>query len=248
MKVFRKLFFLALCLLGFATHAEELTYMVKPGDTLSKIALTYRTSVDTLVGTNAIADRDLIHPKQKLNIVLPERKVAVSSHRAIATERVVVVHTSPQSEVTIRPHGVSSSDDVVLVETSLYTCTIRPSGSPHCEAKTVLGQIEQVISTTTRAATTIKDPLPLRVEREVETENFSDLANIDLESSVTFSVVKDLFPFSLNDARTKRRASIRKFLRTYLGPPHDLARMEDVLLDAPFPSPSLKPTRGEFKD
>lgn len=248
MKVIRILFFMALCLMGFATHAEEVIYTVKLGDTLSKIALAHRTSVDTLVETNSIANRDLIHPKQKLSIVLPERRVAVSSQKQAVVSPAIVAHASLQAEsVKVQSRDISSN--AMLVETSLYTCTIRPSSSPHCEEKAVLGHNEQVVPASVAIPT---DHLPLSVSQDVmadmRAETQMDLENIDSASATMFSVVKDLFPLSLNDTRTKRRASIRKFLRTYLGPPHDLARMEDVLLDAPFPSLSLKPTRGEFKD
>ncbi len=224
---------MALCLVGFATHAEEVTYTVKAGDTLSKIALTYRTSVDTLVETNTIANRDLIHPKQRLRISASERVVVASSQKVAATSRSFEA-VPPTEAVVVKAPVVKTPNNTQTVETTLYICTIRSSGSPHCVEKAMLGQHEQVISTSVTPPTNI---LSLDVPRDVSAETLTDRADIDTVSVLSFSVVQDLFPLSLSDTRTKRRASIRNFLRTYLGPPYDLAQMEDVLLDAPFPIP-----------
>ena len=44
------------------------TYTVKDGDTLSKIAEQYGTTVDELVELNDIEDPDMIHPGQELKL------------------------------------------------------------------------------------------------------------------------------------------------------------------------------------
>lgn len=43
-------------------------YTVKKGDTLSGIAMKYKTKVDTLVKWNNIKNRNLIYPGQKLRV------------------------------------------------------------------------------------------------------------------------------------------------------------------------------------
>lgn len=242
MKVLRILFFMALCLMGFATHSEEVTYTVKAGDTLSKIALVFRTSVDTLVETNSIGNRNLIYPKQKLSINISERSMVANSEKRAASNHVVAAHLYQEANIA-KILNEQASGSMAVIETSLYRCTVRSSGSPHCEEKAVLGQHEQVISVANETPT---NSLPLGVPRDAQAETLIDPTDIDTSSAISFSVVKELFPWPTNDARTKRRASIRKFLRTYLGPPYDLARMENVLLNASFPSRNQ--SKGESED
>ena len=230
MKASRILFVITLCLMGFATHAEEVTYTVKAGDTLSKIAIAYRTSVDTLVETNSIANRNLIHPKQKLRVIIdPLRSVAASSQKSAATSHIVVALASHPDEIAQNPH-VGVSDYVARVDTTMYPCSVRPSWSPDCEKKAMLAQNEQFTAPPVAMPT---NPPPHGVSQDAPTETLTDPRDTDRESAITFSVVEALFPWSTNDVRTKRRALIRKFLLAYFGPPYDLARMENVLLDAP---------------
>ena len=243
MKILRILFFMALCLIGFATHAEEVTYTVKAGDTLSRIALAYHTSVDALVEINTIADRDLIHPKQKLRINVSEYGVVAESQNEVGTSRRVAAVPSAQAVVAKAPlEQVGGKTNTI--ETSVYTCTLRSSGSPHCKEKAVLGQHEKTVSA---SVTLPPNSLPLGAAQGTSEVTLVDPPNIDTASAISFSVLQDLFPLSLNDTRTERRVSIRKFLRTYLGPPHDLARMEEILLNAHFPSPSPDHTVIEEK-
>lgn len=64
------------CLNGFNSPQKvpepggevKIVYIVKPGDTLSAIALKYKTTVDSLVKKNNIKNPDLIYPNQQIKI------------------------------------------------------------------------------------------------------------------------------------------------------------------------------------
>lgn len=60
------------------TTREEITYVVRPGDTLSEIALRYGVSVSQLVGINNIQNPNLIYPGQVLRICEGEATVEIS--------------------------------------------------------------------------------------------------------------------------------------------------------------------------
>ncbi len=55
---------------GAGTPAGYVTYIVKKGDTLYKIAGIYGVTVDDLVRWNGIKNRNLIYPGQELKIYL----------------------------------------------------------------------------------------------------------------------------------------------------------------------------------
>ena len=243
MKVLRILFFIALCLMGFATHAEEVTYTVRPGDKLWKIAFAHHTPVDTLAKTNSIANRDLIYPKQKLRINVSGRGVVEQSQsRATTIRSFTAVPSKNAVVVKALLKQMEVEDKTSTIETSLYTCTLRSSGSPHCMEKAVFDQREKAI---TASVAIPMNSLPPGVLEDASAETLIDIPNIKAGGEMSFTVLPDLFPLPPNDTRTQRRVSLRKFLRTYLGPPYDLARMEDVLLDARFPPLSRNHTVTE---
>ncbi|MCB0000408.1 MAG: LysM peptidoglycan-binding domain-containing protein, partial [Anaerolineales bacterium] len=55
-------------MLAMATAVSAATYIVQPGDTLTRIAQRFGTTVNTLVQTNRIPNPNLIHVGQQLEV------------------------------------------------------------------------------------------------------------------------------------------------------------------------------------
>ncbi len=79
----------ALVVLAVPHASSGLDHTVAPGETLSLIAPTYGTSVESIVAANALADRDLIVSGQVLTI--PDAVVPVTTHTVVLGETLGVI-------------------------------------------------------------------------------------------------------------------------------------------------------------
>lgn len=96
------------------TTREEITYVVRPGDTLSEIALRYGVSVSQLAGINNIQNPNLIYPGQVLRICEGEATVEISDLNHV----LYTVKPGDTLTAIARRYGVSIASIVSLNQIS----------------------------------------------------------------------------------------------------------------------------------
>ncbi|WP_079506468.1 C40 family peptidase [Mesobacillus jeotgali] len=84
---------------AFAGIASADTYIVKKGDTLSHIAITYKTNVSELKTTNKLSS-DLIYANQKLTVPSAEGKMTASSAKKISVKTTAPAKTTAPTKKT----------------------------------------------------------------------------------------------------------------------------------------------------
>ncbi|MTB63431.1 LysM peptidoglycan-binding domain-containing protein [Streptococcus sp. zg-86] len=84
------------------------TYTVKPGDTLSEIALTYHTTVESLVSLNKIANPNLIYVDQILELGNSQNQSGPTN--ISAPQAVQATPVQPAPAVTVSPVPVSGDE------------------------------------------------------------------------------------------------------------------------------------------
>lgn len=79
---------------------DYVAYRVKSGDTLSKIAATYKTTVAAIVRVNGIADANKVAIGQQLNI--PVKSATAAPADSDMLEEVVVTARKPATAATLQ--------------------------------------------------------------------------------------------------------------------------------------------------
>ena len=97
----------------------EYTYTIKPGDTLSKLALRFHTTVDDLCKRNGIKNPDLIHADAKL--IIPVSLTTVIAHELI------------KNGISLAPTKENKTDNQSSTNNHATdnTVTVKPNPSPN---------------------------------------------------------------------------------------------------------------------
>lgn len=117
---------------GQGGPVETITYVVRPGDTLSQIALRFGTTYQQIVLLNNLSNPDLIYPGQVLTIrqgsATPKPPTATATATATATPTAVPSPTStPTPTLTLVPGVTASpSETPTPTETPELTATYPP--------------------------------------------------------------------------------------------------------------------------
>ncbi len=151
---------LFVCLLFGATpaRAADVPYVVQPGDTLSEIAKSHGTDVDTLRRLNGLGDVDFVWVGQQLHLPAPVDVAAVLT--TAAETAATVTESGEQASDDSVDEAISDSTAAAMIEDQVASAT-EVTAVDSSPSATAIERTDVDASEIVSATTTLVDPAEL---------------------------------------------------------------------------------------